>query len=398
MVNAFKTIDHFDLKTKIVLVRVDFNVPMKNGKILDVTRIKRTLPTLIELMDRGSKVVVMSHFGRPNGKKDLDFSLKPIAEALSVISGKSVVMTKNCVGDGVKEIINKASSDSIILLENLRFHPGEEDNALDFAMELAGLGDCYVNDAFSCSHRAHASVEQITKLLPSAAGRLMEVELSALNKALEAPERPVSALIGGSKVSTKLAVLGNLVKRVDQIIIGGAMANTFLASKGKFIGNSLFEQDMVGEACAVLANAAESGCKIILPVDVVIATQLVEGAKKEACSVEAVKAGKVILDIGPKSVDRLVKNFSNIRTLIWNGPLGAFEYKPFDFGTNVIAQEVARLTAENNLLSIAGGGDTISALVNAGVQDKFSYVSTAGGAFLEWVEGKELPGVAVLRS
>ncbi|MAN80151.1 MAG: phosphoglycerate kinase [Rhodospirillaceae bacterium] len=394
----FKTIDDFDVRGKTVLVRCDLNVPMKDGKISDATRLERSALTLTDLAAAGARVCVLSHFDRPKGKVVPAMSLKPVAEALSGILGRPVAFAADCVGPAAKTVVDALQDGEICVLENLRFHAEEEANDAAFAAELAALGDVYVNDAFSVSHRAHASTEAIARILPAAAGRLMQAELDALTKALEAPEHPVAAVVGGAKVSTKMEVLGNLVEKVDLLIIGGGMANTFLHAQGINVGKSLCEHDMADAAKDILARAEKAGCAVALPVDAVIAREFKEGAPSEVVDVHAMPDDAMMLDVGPATVQDLTKRLKDCRTLVWNGPLGAFEIKPFDAGTNELARAAAALTQAGSLTSVAGGGDTVAALINAGVRSDFSYVSAAGGAFLEWLEGKELPGVAVLRS
>jgi phosphoglycerate kinase len=392
-----RTIDDLDVAGKRVLVRVDFNVPMKDGKVTDTTRIDRTVPSLKELADKGAKVIILSHLGRPKGKKNLEFTQKPVAEALAKALGKPVAFAPDCVGPEAKTVVDALKPGEFAMLENVRFYAEEEKNDPEFAKKLAEMGDVLVSDAFSCSHRAHASVEALAKLIPSCAGRLMQAEIEALSAALEAPKRPAAALVGGAKISTKLDVLGNLTEKVDQVIIGGAMANTFLAAQGKDVGKSLCEHEMLDNARAILAKAEKNGCEIVLPSDAVVASEFKEGAPATTVGVDAVPADKMILDVGPKSISDLSGRLAGLKTLMWNGPLGAFEVVPFDKGTNAVAQEAAKLTKAGKLMSVAGGGDTVAALAHAGVEDDFSYISTAGGAFLEWLEGKTLPGVAVLR-
>jgi phosphoglycerate kinase len=396
--SAFRTIDSLDVAGKRVLVRVDFNVPMKDGKVTDTTRIDRTLPTLRELSEKGAKVIVISHLGRPKGQKKPEFTLKPVAEALADALHAPVTFAPDCIGPEAKGVVNAMKDGGFAMLENLRFYPQEEKNDPEFAKQLAENGDILVSDAFSCSHRAHASVEALARLIPSVAGRLMQAELEALEGALVKPEHPVAAVVGGAKISTKLDVLGNLVSRVDQLIIGGAMANTFLNAKGVAIGKSLCEHDMAESAREIMRTAEKAGCEIVLPTDAVVASEFKEGAAAQTVPVGEVPADKMILDVGPKSIEDLSRRLAGYKTLLWNGPLGAFEVRPFDAGTNAVAQEAAKLTKAGKLLSVAGGGDTVAALAHAGAGDQFSYVSTAGGAFLEWLEGKTLPGVAVLRS
>ena len=391
-----KTLDDVDVVNKRVLVRVDFNVPMRDGKITDTTRIDRAMETLEELSSKGAKVVILSHFGRPKGEVVADLSLKPIADALAEISGKSVAFADDCIGDVAKRTINAAAWGSFIVLQNVRFHPGEEKNLETFAADLAANGDIFVSDAFSTAHRAHASTEGVAHILPSVAGRLMQTEIEALSGALETPQHPVIAVVGGAKVSTKMAVLGHLTEKVDQIVIGGGMANTFLYANGIDIGKSLCEKEMADEARAIVEIAAKAGCEIVLPLDVVVADAFAEGARSETVGLNDVPSDMMILDIGPKSIADLQLRLKSAKTVLWNGPLGAFEVSPFDGGTNAVAKSVADLTSAGQLLSVAGGGDTVSALANAGAKDGFSYVSSAGGAFLEWIEGKTLPGVAVI--
>ena len=394
---SVRTIDDLDVAGKRVLVRVDFNVPMKDGKVTDTTRIDRTVPSLKELADKGAKVIVLSHLGRPKGKKNLEFTQKPVAEALSRALGKPVAFAPDCIGPEAKKVIDALKPGGFAMLENVRFYGEEEKNDPEFARKLAEMGDVLISDAFSASHRAHASVEALARLLPSAAGRLMQAEIEALSAALEAPKQPAAALVGGAKISTKLDVLGNLTEKVDQIIIGGAMANTFLAALGKDVGKSLCEHEMLDNARAIIEKAKKAGCEIVLPTDAVVASEFKEGSPSTTVSVDNVPADKMILDVGPDSISGLNRRLSGLKTLMWNGPLGAFEVSPFDKGTNEVAQQAAKLTKEGKLMSVAGGGDTVAALAHAGVEQDFSYVSTAGGAFLEWLEGKTLPGVAVLR-
>jgi phosphoglycerate kinase len=391
----FRTIDSFDVKGKRVLVRADLNVPAKDGKVTDTTRIDRSAATLKELADKGAKVIVLTHFGRPKGR-DAKYSQKLLVEPLARAVGRPVLWADDCIGVEVEQMIAKMKEGEIALLENVRFYPNEEENDIGFAKMLAGLGDIYVNDAFSTAHRAHASTEGVAHLLPCAAGRLMQAELEALGKALEAPEKPVAAIVGGAKVSTKLDLLGNLVSRVDYLIIGGGMANTFLFAMGKPVGKSLCEKDMADTARAILEKAKAAHCHIVLPVDGVVAGEFAENAPNSVVAMDAVPDDKMILDAGPASAEAIIDRLGGCKTLVWNGPLGAFEIAPFDKATNAVAQWAAERTKQGKLLTVAGGGDTVSALAKAGVEDKFSYVSTAGGAFLEWLEGKVLPGVAAL--
>lgn len=391
----FKTLDGLDVSGKRVLVRADLNVPMKDGKVSDATRIERFAPTAVELAKKGAKVIVLSHFGRPKGR-DASQSLAPLVGDLARACGAKVAFGTDCVGEEAAKTVAGLAPGGIALLENLRFHAGEEKNETAFAKALASLGDVYVNDAFSCAHRAHASTEGIASLLPAYAGRLMQAELDALGKALESPKRPVAAVVGGAKVSTKLELIGNLISRVDVLAIGGGMANTFLYAKGVDVGRSLCERDMAETARRILADAETAGKQIVLPVDAVIASALTDASGAETVPIGRVPAGKMILDIGPLSVAETLRIFDSAKTLVWNGPVGAFEHAPFDKGTVELAKGVAARSQAGKLLSVAGGGDTVAALAHAGVEDKFSYVSTAGGAFLEWLEGKELPGVAAL--
>jgi phosphoglycerate kinase len=393
----FKTLDDYEFDGKTVLVRADLNVPMKDGQVSDTTRIDRLAPTLTELAGKGAKVVILSHFGRPKGGPDAKYSLKPIVPAVSKAVGQTVACAEDCVGPVAKEALAKLHPGAMIVMENLRFHAEEEKNDAGFAKQLAELGDIYVNDAFSAAHRAHASTEAVARLLPNAAGRLMEAELRALTLALEKPERPVAAVVGGAKISTKLELLGNLVKRVDLLALGGGMANTFLYAKGTVVGASLCEKEMAEQARAIAQIAEASGCEILLPRDAVIAKEFKAGAESDVVGIDSVPADGMILDIGPATVEYLTLKLQGCRTVVWNGPLGAFEVKPFDTGTNAVAGSVAALTKAGRVLSVAGGGDTVAALAAAGVEESFTYVSAAGGAFLEWLEGKELPGVAALR-
>jgi phosphoglycerate kinase len=392
----FKTIDSERVQGKRVLVRVDLNVPMKDGKVTDATRIERAAPTLKELADKGAKVIVLSHFGRPDGKRVPEMSLKPLVEPLSKALGKPVAFADDCVGPEAEAAVKALKAGDVLLLENLRFHKEEEKNDKGFIEKLAALGDIYVNDAFSAAHRAHASTEGVAHRLPALAGRLMQAELEALAKALGHPKKPVVAIVGGAKVSTKLDLLGNLVGKVDKLIIGGGMANTFLLAQGISVGKSLAEKDSAATALGILDKAKAAKCDVLLPVDAVVAARFEANAPHEVVEVHDCPDDKMILDVGPKSVAVYEEHVKGCATLVWNGPLGAFELKPFDDGTVALARTVADLTTAGSLLSVAGGGDTVAALAAAGVEDKFSYVSTAGGAFLEWMEGKTLPGVAAL--
>ncbi len=396
---AFRSLDDIEVAGKRVLVRVDLNVPMREGAVGDTTRIDRVAPTLTELAARGAKVIVASHFGRPKGRPVAAMSLAPLAEPLSrALGGLPVRFVPDCIGVEAEAAVGALNAGDVALLENLRFHAGEEANDPAFADVLAALADLYVNDAFSAAHRAHASTTAVAERLPSAAGRLMQAELEALGKALQAPERPVIAVVGGAKVSTKLALLANLIERADRLVIGGAMANTFLRAQGIAIGASLHEADLAENARRIMEEASGAGCEIVLPTDVVVTREFREGAPSEAVPTAEVPSDGMILDLGPQSCARIEAGLADSRTLVWNGPLGAFEIVPFDRATATCARAAARLTGEGSLLSVAGGGDTVAALQGAGVLDAFSYVSTAGGAFLEWLEGKTLPGVAALES
>ncbi len=392
----FKTIDSERVSGKRVLVRVDLNVPMKNGKVADATRIERAAPTLKELANKGAKVIVLSHFGRPDGKRVPEMSLRPLVEPLSAAIGKPVAFAEDCIGPQAEAAVRALKPGDVLLLENLRFHKEEEKNDKGFVDQLSTLGDIYVNDAFSAAHRAHASTEGVAHRLPALAGRLMQGELEALDKALGRPKRPVCAVVGGAKVSTKLDLLGNLVGKVDKLIIGGGMANTFLLAQGIKVGKSLAEKDLGKTALEILDKAKAAKCEVLLPVDVVVAGKFEANAPHKVVDATACPDDQMILDVGPKSVASYEAHVKAFTTLVWNGPLGAFRLKPFDAGTVALARTVADLTQIGTLLSVAGGGDTVAALVAAGVEDRFSYVSTAGGAFLEWMEGKTLPGVAAL--
>ena len=393
---GWKTLDDIKMTDKVVLVRVDVNVPFEDGRVTDATRIERIVPTVRDIMDRGGKPVLMAHFGRPKGKSVPEMSLSLIRDDMERILGVPVKFAEDCIGAPAKNAVISLEPGQVLLLENTRFHEGEEENDAMFAASLAALGEVYVNDAFSAAHRAHASTEALARLLPAAAGRLMEAELKALEAALGEPERPVVAVVGGAKVSTKLELLGNLVRKVNTLVIGGGMANTFLAAKGMDVGKSLAEHDMTDTARDIMAKAEEAACEILLPVDVVCATGFAANADNVTVPADACPADRMILDAGPKSVEKINAVFEAARTLIWNGPLGAFEIEPFDAATNAAARKAAALTRAGKLISVAGGGDTVAALNKAGVADDFTYISTAGGAFLEWMEGKELPGVAAL--
>ena len=392
----FRTIDDLEVAGKRVLLRADLNVPVKDGKVTDATRIERLAPTIEALIAKGAKTIVISHFGRPKGV-DPSQSLKPLVGPLSqAISGRHVQFASDCVGPEAKKVVDALKPGEVALLENLRFHPEEEKNDPGFAKQLAALGDVYIDDAFSAAHRAHASIEALAHLLPHAAGKLMQAELEALGAALEHPQKPVMALVGGSKVSTKLDLLKFIISKVDKLAIGGAMANTFLFAQGRGIGRSLCEKEMADTARDILSAAEKRGCEIILPDDAVTAGKLEAGVMTRTVGINAVPSDAMILDIGPDSVKRVEEALGECKTLVWNGPVGAFEVKPFDRATLALAKKIAELTAAKKLLSVAGGGDTVAALAAAGVEDQLTYVSTAGGAFLEWLEGKALPGVAAL--
>ena len=391
----FRTLDHADVAGRRVLVRVDLNVPTENGRVTDATRLQRIAPTIREIADKGGKAILLAHFGRPKGGPDAKNSLRHIAEALASSLGRTVDFVPATVGEQARAAIDAMPNGSILVLENTRFHEGEEKNDPAFVGALAALGDLYVNDAFSAAHRAHASTEGLARKLPAFAGRTMEAELSALGRALDKPERPVAAIVGGAKVSTKLELLGNLVKTVDILIIGGGMANTFLAAQGKAVGKSLCEHDLADTARKILAEAG--ACEIVLPVDAVVAQEFKAGAPSRAIDVDAVGPEDMILDIGPRTVAAIEAVLGRCKTLVWNGPFGAFELQPFDAGTLAVAKAAAVRTKAGTLVTVAGGGDTVAALNAAGVADDLTYVSTAGGAFLEWLEGKALPGVEALR-
>jgi len=398
MSSSFRTLDNADLKDKRVLLRVDLNVPTENGKVTDATRIERVAPTITEIADKGGKVILLAHFGRPKGERSAKDSLKPIAEASAQVLGRAVAFADDCIGPDAERAIAAMKPGDVLLLENTRFHKGEEKNDPAFVEALAKLGDVYVNDAFSAAHRAHASTEGLAHKLPAYAGRTMQAELEALSKALERPERPVAAVVGGAKVSTKLDLLGNLIEKVDALIIGGGMANTFLAAQGQKVGKSLCEHDLTGTAREILAKAKTRNCEIVLPVDVVVAKEFKANAPSRVVGVDEVGDDEMILDIGPRAVEHVCSVLARSKTLVWNGPFGAFEMEPFDAGTVAVAEAAAELTTAGKLVSVAGGGDTVAALNAAGVADRFTYVSTAGGAFLEWMEGKTLPGVEALRA
>jgi len=394
---AFKTLDDLsDISGKRVLVRVDLNVPVADGKVTDATRIERVAPTIKELAAKGAKVILLAHFGRPKDGPTPEFSLSIVAPEVGKVLGAPVAFAADCVGPVAADSIAALPAGGILLLENTRFHKGEEKNLPEFVAALAANGDIYVNDAFSAAHRAHASTEGLAHHLPAYAGRTMQAELEALEKGLGNPQRPVVAIVGGAKVSSKIDLLSNLVKKVDALVIGGGMANTFLAARGVDVGKSLCEHDLAETASQIMIDAAAAGCAIVLPDDGVVAREFKAGAASEVVAIDAVPADAMILDVGPKSIDNVKAWISRAETLVWNGPLGAFEIAPFDTATVAAAKHAADCTKAGKLVSVAGGGDTVAALNHAGVSDDFTYVSTAGGAFLEWMEGKELPGVAVL--
>ena len=393
---GFRTLDEADVKGKRVLIRADLNVPMEAGRITDDTRIRAVVPTIRSVIERGGEAILLSHFGRPKGP-DPSQSLAPVAPVVAGILGKPVAFARDCVGPVAEKAVAAMKPGDVLLLENTRFHAEEEKNAPRFVDELAKLGDIYVNDAFSAAHRAHASTEGLAHKLPAYVGRTMQKEIEALTRAFASPERPLAAIVGGAKISSKLALLSNLLSKVELLVIGGAMANTFLAAQKRHIGKSLFEPNLVETARKILAGAKDKGCEIVLPVDAVVAKKFEAHAATRTVSIEAVGPDEMILDIGPKSVEAILAKLARVRTLVWNGPVGAFEFPPFDAGTVALARGVANLTAKGKLQSFAGGGDTIAALHHAGVIERFSYVSTAGGAFLEWLEGKLLQGVEALR-
>ena len=394
---TFRTLDDAPAQGKRVLLRLDLNVPFENGRVSDATRIDRALPTLRDLSAKGARIVVLSHFGRPKNGPDVENSLKPVAAVLADHLKMPVAFASDCIGEVAEKAVAALKDGEVLLLENTRFHKGEEKNDPAFVAELAKLGDLYVNDAFSAAHRAHASTEGLAHKLPAYAGRGMQAELEALSAALEKPKRPVAAVVGGAKVSSKLDLLGNLSKKVDFLIIGGGMANTFLAAEGKAVGKSLCEKDLLDTARAIVEAARAVKCEIVLPVDVVVAKEFKAHAPSHVVSVDHVGADEMILDLGPKSVARIEELLGAVKTLVWNGPFGAFELQPFDAGTNAVAKVAAGLTDAGKLITVAGGGDTVSALNQAGVGEHFTYISTAGGAFLEWLEGKPLPGVEALK-
>jgi phosphoglycerate kinase len=393
----FRSLDDVDVKGKRVLLRVDLNVPMENGRVTDATRLERVAPTITEISDKGGKMILLAHFGRPKGADPKD-SLKPVAAALAQVIKRPIAFADDCVGEVAQEAVAAMRNGDILCLENTRFHKEEEKNDPAFVAELAKLGDIWVNDAFSAAHRAHASTEGLGHKLPAYAGRTMQAELEALGKALEAPTRPVIAIIGGAKVSTKIDLLENLVRKVDALVIGGGMANTFLHAQGVGIGKSLAEKDLAATALRIIGKAEAANCAIILPVDAVVAFHFAAHSPSHAYGLDAIPQDGMILDVGPQSVERIHAAIDDAATLVWNGPLGAFEMPPFDRGTVLAARRAAARTREKKLISVAGGGDTVAALNQAGAAGDFTYISTAGGAFLEWMEGKPLPGVEVLRA
>jgi phosphoglycerate kinase len=397
MTQTFRTLDDVDVKGKRVLLRVDLNVPMENGRVTDTTRLERVSPTIAEISGKGGKVILLAHLGRPKGR-DPKESLKPVADALSQVMGKPVRFAEDCVGDVAQKAVAAMKDGDILCLENTRFHKEEEKNDPAFVDELAKLGDIWVNDAFSAAHRAHASTEGLGHKLPAYAGRTMQAELDALGRALESPTNPVIAIIGGAKVSTKIDLLQNLVSKVDALVIGGGMANTFLHAQGVGIGKSLAEKELAATALRIIEKADAANCAIILPVDAVVAYHFSANAPSHAYGLDAIPVEGMILDVGPQSIARIHAAIDDAATLVWNGPLGAFEMTPFDHGTVAAARHAAKRTKARKLVSVAGGGDTVAALNQAGVAGDFTYVSTAGGAFLEWMEGKPLPGVQVLRN
>ncbi|UXO82640.1 phosphoglycerate kinase [Brucella intermedia] len=394
---SFRTLDDADVKSKRVLVRVDLNVPMANGEVTDLTRIERIVPTIAELSRKGAKVILLAHFGRPKGVASDENSLKHVVKPLAKVLGHGVHFAEDCIGDKAKAAVDALKDGDVLLLENTRFHKGEEKNDPEFVAALAANGDLYVNDAFSAAHRAHASTEGLAHVLPACAGRGMQAELEALEKGLGNPARPVVAIVGGAKVSTKLDLLSNLIEKVDALVIGGGMANTFLAAKGYDVGKSLCEHELASTAREIMAKAETTKCAIILPVDAVVGWHFAADTTNQTYGVDAVPSDGMILDAGALSTDLIASAIDDAATLVWNGPLGAFELRPFDAATVKTAKHVAARTKAGKLVSVGGGGDTVAALNHAGVADDFTYISTAGGAFLEWMEGKPLPGVDVLK-
>ena len=396
---TIRTIDDLgDVAGKRVLLRVDFNVPVAEERVTDATRIERARPTIDELASKGARLALLSHFGRPKGQRVDEMSLAPVAAAAAEILGRPVGFAADCVGPAAAEAVSALADGEVVLLENTRFHAGEEANAPDFAKQLADNADLYVNDAFSAAHRAHASTEGLAHLRPSAAGRAMQMELDYLSRALAAPERPLVGVVGGAKISSKLDLLLNLVRKVNSLVIGGGMANTFLAAEGAAVGKSLAEHDLGDTAREIMGEAARAGCTVILPTDVVVAKEFKAHAETRVCPVDSVADDEMILDLGPDSTDRIAGLIEAAQTIVWNGPLGAFETPPFDTATVEAARFAAKQAKAGGLVAVAGGGDTVAALNHAGAASDFTYVSTAGGAFLEWLEGKTLPGVAALQS
>jgi phosphoglycerate kinase len=395
--SAYRTIDDLDVAGKRVLVRVDFNVPAKEGVVTDATRIERALPAIEELSKKGAKVILLSHYGRPGGKREEKDSLRPVAKKLVELLRRDVAFADDCVGEAAAKVAGAMKPGDVAMFENTRFHKGEEKNDPDFVKALAANGDLYVNDAFSAAHRAHASTEGLAHLLPAAAGRAMEKELDYLAAALSNPQRPLIAIVGGAKVSTKIELLLNLIGKANMLVVGGGMANTFLFAQAISVGKSLCEPDLAATAREIMDQARTKGCEIVLPIDVVVAKEFKENVAHEVRAADGVSADEMILDLGPDSVDLIASKIESARTLVWNGPLGAFETKPFDTATVEAAQYAAKRAKSGALVAVAGGGDTVAALAAAGVEDDFTYVSTAGGAFLEWLEGKELPGVKALK-
>ncbi|KQT69686.1 MULTISPECIES: phosphoglycerate kinase [unclassified Aureimonas] len=398
MSGALRPIAGVDVAGKTVLIRADVNVPMKDGRVTDATRLERFAPTVADLADRGAKVVILSHLGRPNGEVNRAFSLRPVADALAEILKRPVRFADDCVGPEAETVAGELKDGQIAVFENVRFHPGEEANDRNFALRLSVVGDLYVNDAFSCAHRAHASTYQLATILPAYAGPSLMAEVGALEAALTTPKRPVAALVGGAKVSSKIGVLEFLVPKMDHLVIGGGMANTFLAAQGHDVGKSLYEPDALETAKKVMGMAEEAGCQLHLPVDLVVAREFKANAANETVGVDAIPADAMALDVGPKTIAAITAALETCRTLLWNGPLGAFEITPFDAATNAVALAAARLTKAGTLVTVAGGGDTVAALNASGAADDFTYLSTAGGAFLEWLEGRELPGIEILKA
>ena len=394
---TFRTLDDVSVAGKRVLVRVDLNVPTDAGRVTDTTRIDRVAPTIAEIADGGGRVILLAHFGRPKGVRNPAMSLGIVVPALTEALGKPVAFASDCIGNAAADAVAALADGDVLLLENTRFHPGETGNDPDFAGKLAALGDLFVNDAFSAAHRAHASTVGLAAHMPAVAGRAMQAELEALESGLGTPKKPVLAIVGGAKVSTKIDLLENLVTKVDALVIGGGMANTFLAADSVDVGKSLCEHDLAETARRIGAAAREAGCRIILPIDVVVAQDFAANAPNQICDRDAVPADSMILDVGPRSVDAVKAAIDEAATVVWNGPLGAFEIPPFDAATVAAARHAGERTRAGHLISVAGGGDTVAALSHAGAADDFTYISTAGGAFLEWMEGKELPGLAVLQ-